>query len=321
MPTGLVVGIAFYFALSVFAVVVLAVVTAAGDRFDLFEEYLDTPDLETTNVWFLGISLVLVAFMLPSIMFGRFVGGPRPGDLWSVQGRLRWRWLGVCSLLAAVVYAAVIVGSLLIDGVGDITVDGDAVLAIVVVLATVPLQATAEEAVFRGQIMQMVATWTRFAIIPVVLSTVLFVSGHTYDWWGLTDVGIFGLTAAYLAIRTGGLEASIAAHAANNIVLMCAEAVGAFSTSVESDYGPIDLLPTVVASALMIAGVEVGMRVMGIERTRERLDDPPTRAQRKAMRRIPPPPVPIAPWPPPPPGAWPPPGSSLPSPPPREPNP
>jgi|GEM_PF-4466815 len=306
MPTGLLTGVAMYFALSMFAVGVLAVVLTIDRQTWLLDEFLDTTDLSLDNSWLAGIDLLLIAFMLPAVMFGRFVGGPRPGDLWSVQGRLRWRWLGVCSLLAAIVYGAVIVGSLLIDGIGDISIDGHAVLTIVVVLATVPLQATAEEAVFRGQVMQMVASWTRFAIIPVVLSTLLFVSGHTYDWWGLTDVGIFGLTAAYLAIRTGGLEAAIAAHAANNIVLMWAEAVGAFDTAVESDYGPIDLLPTVVCSALMIAGVEVGMRVLGIERTRERLADPPTRAQRKALRQIPPPPVLIAPWPPPP-GAWPPP--------------
>ena len=310
LPAGLGIGVVAYFGLTVVVIVHLAIGTAAGDRFQMFEDFLDSPDLELDDPWFLGISLLLVALMLPAIQIGRLIGPhDRFGELWSVDGRLRWRWLGLCSLLAAVVYTVVIVAALVLDDARvTVHVDGAAVTAVVIVFATVPLQATAEEAVFRGHLMQMFASWTRWTVIPIVLSTALFVAGHTYDLWGLVDVGIFGVTAAILAIRTGGLEAPIAAHAANNIVLMVAESVSdVWVTTV--DYGPVDLLPTVVSSALMIGGCELLMRWTGTHRTRERLPDPPPR-RKKAKGTglaVPPPPPPTVWMPPPPPPTWPPP--------------
>ncbi len=288
MPVGLVVAVAAYFTLSTvllgYALVALASSEADVDRF------IDSLDLDTSNIWLTGLAFLLVAFMLPAMMLGRFVGGPRPGDLWSVEGRIRWRWLGWCSALALVVYGVVIVVAIALSGGTGPDVDADAVIAIAVVLAVVPFQATAEEVVFRGHLMQMVGTWTRWAWVPVVVSTPLFVAGHTYDALGLVDVGIFGLTAAVLVVRTGGLEAAMAAHAANNVVLLVIDSVGVRSDSL-TDPGVVDLLPTVLTSALMLGGVEVLFRRQGLRRTRPRLPDPPSR-------------VPVAGFPP----AWPVPG-------------
>ena len=261
-PVGLGAGLIAYITLSVVAVIFLAVGTVTTDQFDLFENFLDTAELQTDNIWLLGIALVLVAFMLPSIQLGRFAVSMPHGDLWSVEGRLRWKWLAVCSGVAAVVYGAVIVGVVLLDGPIHIKRDDQAVLAVLVVLATVPLQATAEEVVFRGHLMQLIASWTRWAVVPVVLSTLLFVVGHTYDLWGLIDVGLFGITAAVLAIRTGGLEAPIAAHVANNVVLLLIETTTT-STPSTGDFGPIDLWPTALTSVLMLVLCEVLVRVTG----------------------------------------------------------
>ncbi len=261
-PVALFAAVVAYVVLSVVAVVYLAVGTISTDQFAIFEDFLDTAELQTDNVWLLGIALLLVAFMLPSMQLGRFAVGMPHGDLWSVTGRLRWGWLGICSLVAAAVYGIVIVALVLTDGPVHMSWDNQAAFGILIVLATVPLQATAEEVVFRGHLMQMVANWTRWTVIPVVLSTLLFVAGHTYDLWGLVDVGIFGLTAAMLAIRTGGLEAPIAAHVANNVVLLIIETATTASPS-SGDMGPLDLWPTVLTSALMLAICEVLVRRTG----------------------------------------------------------
>lgn len=261
-PAALVAGLIAYVALTVVAEIFLAVGTVTTDQFDLFENFLDTAELQTDNIWLLGIALVLVAFMLPSMQLGRFAVSMPQGDLWSVEGRLRWKWLAVCSCVATVVYGVVIIGVGLIDGPIQIKRDDQAVLAVLVVLATVPLQATAEEVVFRGHLMHMIASWTRWAVVPVVLSTLLFVAGHTYDLWGLVDVGLFGLTAAVLAIRTGGLEAPIAAHIANNVVLLLIETTTT-SSPTTGDFGPMDLWPTVLTSVLMLVLCEVLVRLTG----------------------------------------------------------
>ena len=103
---------------------------------------------------------------------------------------------------------------------------------------------------FRGYILQLVGSWTKFAWIPIVISVPVFASGHEYNIWGLIDVGLFGLLAAYLVVRTGGLEAGIAAHTANNVSIGIFEALGMIDTS--EGGGPLDLVPSVVMNLLFL---------------------------------------------------------------------
>ena len=95
-----------------------------------------------------------------------------------------------------------------------------------VILLLVPFQAAAEEYVFRGILMQSLGAWVRWAPLAIVLPTVLFAFGHIYDIWGLLDVAAFGLAAAWITWRTGGLEAGIVMHTVNNVVLFLLLASG-----------------------------------------------------------------------------------------------
>ena len=58
--------------------------------------------------------------------------------------------------------------------------------------------------------------------MAVVVTAVLFTAAHTVWPWQspalFVDRLAFGLVAGFLAVRTGGLEAGIASHAANNVV-------------------------------------------------------------------------------------------------------
>ena len=101
-----------------------------------------------------------------------------------------------------------------------------------------PFQAAAEEYVFRGILMQTLGAWVRWAPLAIVLPTVLFAFGHIYDVWGLLDVAAFGLAAAWITWRTGGLEAGIVMHTVNNVVLFLLLASGVLGgTAVTSDGG------------------------------------------------------------------------------------
>lgn len=274
LPVGLVAGFAVYIVLTIGVVIATVVVFAGVSAEGLVEDFF-ADDLSTDNPWLLGLLLLSVAIWLPGQLLGRFACGPRLGDLMSVEGRLRVRWLLVCSAIAFVLYGGAIgLAALLDDDPSPVRMDGNAWLVIAVALVVVPFQATAEEVVFRGQLMQMVGAWTRWAWVPVVVSTPLFVAGHAYDLWGLIDVGVFGLLAALLTIRTGGLEAAMAAHVANNVVLFAVDAMGLYAAT-GTDYGPIDVLPTVVVSLLMAGAVEIAFRRGGLRRTRPRLPDPP----------------------------------------------
>jgi membrane protease YdiL (CAAX protease family) len=294
--------------------VMIALFAAGHDGGEIITRWLDSSDqLELQEPGFFALSMIGVALMLPVILLAVLIAGPRPiGFLTSVEGRMRWGWLGRMIVLAFVVYGLALAVTLTVSEAvepGDVSaprVDGTVitVLVLVLVLVLTPFQAAAEEYVFRGYLLQLVGSWTRFAFIPILVSVPIFAAGHTYNLWGLVDVGIFGLTAAYLTIRTGGLEAGIAAHIANNVVLMVVDALGMITSTGEG--GPVDLIPTVVTSVVMVGLVSRLATRQGIARTRPPIEPPPP----PPAPMWPPPPYAMIWWPPPayvPPPAWPPP--------------
>lgn len=89
-------------------------------------------------------------------------------------------------------------------------------LGVVVVLA--PLQAAGEEYLFRGYLMQVIGAVVRQKWVVVVVSALVFTAMHgTQNLPLLLDRFAFGALMGALVVLTGGLEASIAAHAVNNL--------------------------------------------------------------------------------------------------------
>jgi membrane protease YdiL (CAAX protease family) len=298
LPLAGLLAVGIWIGAGIALLLVALIIFAAGSGLDELERWGDAAgNLDLQHLDFFALDMLSIIIVIPAVLVAVLVVGPRPiGYLSSVAGRLRWKWLALTGLLAFVVYIATIGGSVAIGEAADPTqvsapeVSTRAIVAIGLILLLVPFQAAAEEYLFRGYLLQLVGSWTRFAIIPVVVSVPLFVAGHAYEWWGLVDVGIFGLTAAVVTIRTGGLEAAIAAHTANNVVLFVFDALGMFSATDDSDAGPIDLIPTVISSIVFLVVVEWLARRVRLQTTR-----PP----------IPPPPPPLAPmWPPPPYAYW-----------------
>lgn len=180
----------------------------------------------------LAFSLLTIAVILPSILLARRIMGPRPvGLLSSVAGRLRWRWMTRLILPVVIAYGVSTLFSvsllpLLAGGSPPTpTIGRDTWTVVLVAVLLVPLQAAAEEYFFRGYLAQTIGGWLRHPLFAILLPVPLFTIGHQYDAWGLVDVSVFAVVAGWLAWRTGGLEASIAAHVVNNTVIF---AIGAF---------------------------------------------------------------------------------------------
>ncbi|WP_149085545.1 MULTISPECIES: CPBP family intramembrane glutamic endopeptidase [Microbacterium] len=170
--------------------------------------------------------------MLPALFFAsRLVQGRGVGYLSSVTGRLRMRWLGVSVIIAASVLPIVLLAALglrLAMGAPtrvDLTHPNVWLLSVLVIVL-IPFQAMAEEYVFRGYLMQLVGAWLRRPVYAILLPIPLFTFGHYYDLWGMLDVTVFAIAAAWLTWRTGGLEAAIALHVVNNILVMLLNAMG-----------------------------------------------------------------------------------------------
>jgi membrane protease YdiL (CAAX protease family) len=228
----------------------------------------------------LVIGLGSVAIWLPCVPLALLCAGIRPvaigrGIADSVQFRLRWSWLLACLGPAAVVMVVTMLATTVLfplvtgEWLGPVTTAPAAlVLAIALIVLIVPFQAAAEEYVFRGVFTQAIGGWIRWTPIALVVPTVLFAFGHLYDAWGLLDVATFGIAAAVVTWRTGGLEAAIAMHSLNNITLFALLATGSTGgTAVTSDAGsPAALGVTLVTMAGYVLWIDRMATRRGLQR-------------------------------------------------------
>lgn len=249
---ALVLGVAYFFAFSiVFAIAVivpyLMITDSSFDERSIME--LAIPD--TQNPMSLIVSLGSIVLMIPSVWLAMLSTGLGPiGRAWSVAGRIRWRWIGRTLLpaLCALVVMTVVGFALEIafagglrGGLGEELFGGApridwsiALVSSVIVLLLVPLQATAEELVFRGMFMQVLGAWIRTPWPAIVLTAFVFALGHLYDIWGLAAIGVMGLATAWITWRTGGLEAAISIHVVNNWVAFGLMTFGLSSDTAQS---------------------------------------------------------------------------------------
>lgn len=217
---GILLAFASYFAVTPF--VSLAVTAAAS-----FLLEPDTPfaDFQASAARYqspagLAATGIAVAALIPVcwLLMTRF-HRVRFGQLSSVEGRLRWRYLAICLGIALVI---ILGGTLLLA-----IIQGQPLrLApepgwwgfLLVVAVVTPWQSAAEEYLFRGYLLQALGSLARSPWVGAVSSSLLFASLHgTQNMALFVDRFAFGLLASGLVILTGGLEAGIAAHIINNV--------------------------------------------------------------------------------------------------------
>ncbi|TDD38030.1 CPBP family intramembrane metalloprotease [Actinomadura sp. KC06] len=255
----------------------------------------------------LAFNLAALAVFLPVALLAAWgIQRRRPGTLSSVAGRLRWRWMLACSGLA-ILFCVVSYGTSILAGVSlDEQSDGneqwvgwgDFILPAVVIVLLVPFQATAEEYVFRGWMLQAVGACTlekakrrvgralsvvfRTPWPGIVVGSALFTSGHGYTGWGILDIFAFGAIAAWLAVKTGGLESGIALHVFNNLMaFLLPAAVG--ELDIEQGGVPWQVVVADVVPMALYAAAVVWlarrMRVQTVTTGPEDEDDVPVAAE------------------------------------------
>lgn len=233
---------------------------------------------DTSNLLTLFYLLSSLAVLLPLVPLAMLCAGLRPVRLrHSVALRLRWRWMLWCAipaLVVTVVSTSLSFLPLLWDpkAIVPVPVDsGRILLLIVMILLLVPLQAAAEEYVFRGFIMQAIGAWARPVWVALLVSTVLFTIGHTqYELWGALSVAVMGLGFAVVTWRTGGLEAAIALHTVNNVIAFLLLSTGVLGTTQMGSEGSTWLTPVtqLVFTVGYVLWVDRLATSRGIERTR-----------------------------------------------------
>ena len=178
----------------------------------------------------LGANLAIMTLIPISWAMMTVLHQVQPRWLSSVQPRIRWRYLLISLGVALVALPGVLLLSLVATEFPSFAMQQGFWGFLVVILLTSPLQAAAEEVFFRGYLMQALGSLVARPWFGVVVSSVVFALLHgTQNLPLFVDRLAFGLIAAVLVWRTGGLEAGIAAHVINNIF---AYGIAGFTTSI-----------------------------------------------------------------------------------------
>ncbi len=163
-----------------------------------------------------------LAMLIPiSIALVLFMHRVRPGYLSSVLGCIRWRWFFITLAIGfASLWLVLVLQNATAPGGPSwaITPQAGALTFLLVMLVTTPIQAAAEEYFFRGYLMQSLGAMVATPWFGILVSAALFTLFHASSNVALVlDRFAFGVLAGWLVVRTGGLEAAIGAHIANNV--------------------------------------------------------------------------------------------------------
>jgi membrane protease YdiL (CAAX protease family) len=255
----------FVFFVADVVVVLIAFLTQLSPDLAL-QDLVDPATLLITNL------TLIVA--IPTVWLAWAVAhGMQTGWSASVLARTRWRLFAPLTGRALATLGA---GIALIVVV-SIAVDPQAVSGpvrgfgwlLVVVFLTTPLQAAAEEYLFRGYLSQAIAAWVRAEragpVVAAVVTAGLFSLAHVPpDFLTFADRFAFGLAASAVVWLTGGLEGAIVLHAVNNVlVFVLAGALGeAVQTDDTSGAGLLVVLVDLLAMAAYVWLVARSRRIL-----------------------------------------------------------
>jgi uncharacterized protein len=206
------------------AVIFVATGTDPADLGDKFEALVNTDTVRPEDL--LYVNAVLILGIPAAMLCARVFHGIKPRWLASVAPRIRWGWFLMCLLVAFLALVlAVCLGSVVpssTDATTDTTLNDFTTTTrnfLLVVGLTTPLQAAAEEYVFRGYLTQAFGGWFGSRAVAVLGPALLFAAAHgSQDLPIFFDRFAFGVVAGVLALATGGLEAGIAYHVLNNYI-------------------------------------------------------------------------------------------------------
>lgn len=183
-----------------------------------------TGQFETSTWANLWLNLSITA-LIPATGLGIWAGHRRRWSrVLSITGRVRWAWLGRSLAVVTPVWALYLSASWVLTGQQVLPRPKDWVGLLVVTVLTTPLQSAAEEIGMRGGLVQIVGSWIPnarvAAVITAFVSAGVFAALHgSLDPWIIVDLAAMAFANCFLAWRTGGLEAGIAIHVVNNLLV------------------------------------------------------------------------------------------------------
>ena len=229
-----------------------------------------------------GVAITLLSFI--GIWFGLWIAqvAMHRQSFWTLfdpARRIRWGDIGRGVLVALLFSGVSLSIAAVIIGLPEQSqaVSGWAIL-LVPLMFCVFLQATAEELIFRGYLLQQLGSRFRSVLVWAVLPSILFGLMHAWNaegaaaYYYMAITGITGLTLALLVWRTGNLWAAVGMHWAVNVLSLTGVGAEGILSGTQLWLFPkealmpllqIDLVVSVVLLALVAAPTG---RLLGDER-------------------------------------------------------
>lgn len=220
------------------------------------DNYLREDLTDPLQVFFLSAS---VGVMIPAAGLAAKItglGGMR--SLSSVENRFRWKNVAKLALpifgVTAIFTVVIPIVSMIINGgTSELASAQFAPLGLIAILVFVPFQCAGEEYAFRGLIQKVLGSWIPVPVVVIIIQSIAFAVMHGYDLLGNFGIMITGIIWGWLAIKTGGLEATTVLHSANNVTAMMMSIIFTsttvtVSTSIEGFI--LDLASTLIAAAV-----------------------------------------------------------------------
>jgi uncharacterized protein len=127
----------------------------------------------------------------------------------------------------------------------------------------IPFQATFEEVLFRGYLMQGFSSLIRNRWFPLLMTSLLFGLMHSFNpevneygfWVMMPQYVMFGLIFGIITILDDGIEASMGAHSANNIFLCILVTSKSSALQTPALYQQVNVFPWTEFAGLVVSGI------------------------------------------------------------------
>jgi hypothetical protein len=188
--------------------------------------------------------------------------------------RFRWRQLAAGLVLYALAMIPII-GVMYVSGevegemplLGLTSSAGEVALYVAAAIVGLILAAGAEELAFRGWLLRHTAAFVRSPWILLLINGVLFSAIHLDpDPNAFVARAVMGMIFCYMALRLGGIEFAIGAHAANNIMIVLFIEPMSLKMPDPEAFQARYLVETMVVLCLGVAVTELMFRVPALRR-------------------------------------------------------
>ena len=191
-------------------------------------------NMDVSSVAGVMVNLGGLAILIPFLWIASKIVKDRPFSSYSSsRGGWNWKLFFKCFLIAIVIVGIPALITNLVEGGGD-GINRFTVLSFVALTIMGPLQCIAEEYIFRGFFLQTLGSWVN----------------HPYKLAGVISVLVSGLIWGFMAKTTRGLEASSAAHIANNMAVFYTMGFGIVKLTAEIPVA--DMIVSVVKDAVYL---------------------------------------------------------------------